>query len=220
MGRSWPFRLPRPFARPTATTAYLGLGTNLGERLETLEEALRELDAHDEIAVELVSSVYETDPVGLPGDDDQPPYLNAVVRVTTTLEPHELLRALHRIEASHGRDRSRERRWGPRPLDLDLLLYGDLEVDEAGLTVPHPRLHERAFVLVPLVEVAPPGATLPDGTRLAARLAALAPIDDVELHVRLSGVPGTGDDPLLRRPPAPPAPPPHLSERPRPPDER
>jgi 2-amino-4-hydroxy-6-hydroxymethyldihydropteridine diphosphokinase len=211
MTRFWPFRIPRPLARTEPRTAYVGLGSNLGERLDTLEAALVSLDDAERVSVAAVSSVYETAPVGLPGDEDQPAYLNAVARLTTTRSPRELLDLLHRIETEHGRDRRHERRWGPRPLDLDLLLYDDLELDEPGLTVPHPRLAERAFVLVPLAEVAPAGTTLPDGTRLTARLAALAPIEDVVHHVRLSGVPGTEDDPLLRRPQGPPAPPPRLS---------
>ena len=164
------------------TTAYLGLGSNIGDRLATLRAVRDELDAHEQVDVEGTSSIYETAPVG---GVEQPQYLNMVLRVATTLTPRDLLRLGHSLEAEHGRDRASEVRWGPRTLDVDLLLYGDLTIDEPGLVVPHPRLAERAFVLVPLAEVMPPGATLPDGSSLTRLLASLAPIDGIDLHVRL-----------------------------------
>ena len=133
-------------------TAFLGLGTNVGDRLETITSCLFVLDDVDGIAVEDVSGVYETAPWGV---EDQDPFLNAVVRVRTTLSARELLDDCHRTEAAFGRDRDAEVRWGPRPLDIDLLLYGDEVVDEPGLTLPHPRLHERLFVLEPLTELDP-----------------------------------------------------------------
>lgn len=102
--------------------------------------------------MEGVSEFIETAPVG---GVDQGAYLNAAALLRTSLLPRELLDALHGIEREQGRDRSKERRWGPRTLDLDLLTYGDMIVCEAGLTVPHPRLHERGFVLEPLAAVAP-----------------------------------------------------------------
>jgi len=99
-----------------------------------------------------VSDFVETAPHGPPG---QRPYLNAAAALHSRLEPGPLLAQMLAIEAAHGRDRAGEQRWGPRPLDLDLLLYGDLVIDEPGLVVPHPRLHERPFVLVPLAQIAP-----------------------------------------------------------------
>jgi 2-amino-4-hydroxy-6-hydroxymethyldihydropteridine diphosphokinase len=170
------------------TTAFLGLGTNVGDRLETLTACLWVLDETDGIAVEDVSGVYETAPWGV---EDQDPFLNAVVRIRTTLDPHALLADCHRTEAAFGRDRDVEQRWGPRTLDIDLLLYGDEVIDTPDLVVPHPRLAERAFVLVPLMEVFPGGTIPPDGTRLTRVLTKLAPIEGVELFVRLADVPGT-----------------------------
>ena len=164
------------------TTAYLGLGSNVGDRLATLRAVRDALDAHEQVNVEATSTIYETAPVG---GVEQPQYLNMVLRVATTLSPRDLLRLGHRLEAEHGRDRASEVRWGPRTLDIDLLLYGDETIDDPGLVVPHPRLTERAFVLVPLAEVMPPGATLPDGSSVTRRLAALAPIEGIDLYVRL-----------------------------------
>jgi 2-amino-4-hydroxy-6-hydroxymethyldihydropteridine diphosphokinase len=173
--------------------AYLGLGANLGDALGTLQAAVYALDDIEGVAVEDVSGVYRTppwppadDPRAVPQDD----YLNLVVRLRTTLAPAALRAETAAIEAAFGRDRDREIRWGPRPLDIDLLLVGDQVVDTEELTLPHPRIAERAFVLVPLLEVAPGGA-LPDGRRFTHLLAALAPIEDIELEVRLSDVPTT-----------------------------
>lgn len=176
------------------TTAFVALGANLGDRLATIEAAVEAIDDVDRVVVEDVSGVYETLPVGGP---EQDPYLNAVVRLRTDLDPRDLFRELQLIETAFGRDRSSEERWGPRTLDLDLLLFGDVELDTNDLVVPHPRLHERAFVLVPLLEVFPGGA-LPDGTRLTRLIAALAPIDGIELYVRLER-----DDQHPRRPEGP-----------------
>jgi 2-amino-4-hydroxy-6-hydroxymethyldihydropteridine diphosphokinase len=142
--------------------AYVGLGANLGEREPTLREALARLDAVDGVRVVAVSSFRETEPVGLL---DQPRFLNAAAELETTLAPRALLDALLAVERVLGRDRSVEARWGPRTIDLDLLLYGDEEIDEAGLTVPHPRLGERRFVIEPLLEL-DPELSLPDGRRL------------------------------------------------------
>jgi 2-amino-4-hydroxy-6-hydroxymethyldihydropteridine diphosphokinase len=114
-----------------------------------------------------VSSFRETDPVGV---TDQPKFVNAVAELSTQLAPRDLLDALLAIERELGRDRSREQRWGPRTLDLDLLLYGAEMIDEPGLTVPHPRLADRRFVLEPLHELVP-GLVLPDGTRVGDLLA-------------------------------------------------
>lgn len=129
--------------------AYLGLGSNLGDRAENLRHALVLLGPS--IMVEAVSSVYETVPWGLP---DQPDFLNAVCRVRTALPPIELLHDIQQIEVALGRH-LRLQRWGPRPVDLDILFYDDLVLETADLVIPHPLLHERAFVLVPLAEIAP-----------------------------------------------------------------
>jgi 2-amino-4-hydroxy-6-hydroxymethyldihydropteridine diphosphokinase len=142
--------------------AYVGLGSNLGEREATLREALARLAEIDGIAIVAISSFRETDPVG---NVDQPRFVNAAAALETSLGPRELLDSLLELERSLGRDRSREERWGPRTIDLDLLLYGDETVDEPGLEIPHPRLAERAFVLEPLLEL-DPGLRLPDGGAL------------------------------------------------------
>jgi len=127
---------------------YLGLGSNLGNREANLRAALRGLWRMGR--VEAVSSLYETEPAGGP---DQPPFLNAACRFETGLEPRPLLRFLQGLEHELGRRPGGER-WGPRPVDLDILLYEERTIDEDGLTVPHPRLAERPFVLAPLAEIA------------------------------------------------------------------
>jgi 2-amino-4-hydroxy-6-hydroxymethyldihydropteridine diphosphokinase len=141
--------------------AYIGLGANLGDREAMLRRAIELLGAEPGIEVVAVSTLRETDPVGYL---DQPRFLNGAVAVETELEPRELLERLLAVERALGRDRSGPR-YGPRTIDLDLLLYGDRVVDEPGLTVPHPRLAERAFALEPLAEL-DPGLVLPDGRRV------------------------------------------------------
>ena len=136
--------------RPVARRAYLGLGSNLDDRAGSLQLAVDGLAAADGVSVAAVSSVYETTPVGGP---EQPDYLNAVVAVETDRTPRELLEIAKRLEAEAGRVPGE--RWGPRPLDVDVLLVGDEDVDEDDLVVPHPRLYERAFVMVPLAELDP-----------------------------------------------------------------
>ncbi|HZB23598.1 MAG TPA: 2-amino-4-hydroxy-6-hydroxymethyldihydropteridine diphosphokinase [Gaiellaceae bacterium] len=138
------------------TRAYVGLGANLGEREATLRAALAMLDDVQGIDVVAVSAFRETEPVGLV---DQPRFVNAAAAVATDLGPRELLDALLALERALGRSRDGPR-FGPRTVDLDLLLYGPEVVDEPGLTVPHPRLHERAFVLEPLAEL-DPGLEIP-----------------------------------------------------------
>ena len=133
------------------TRAYVGLGANLGDREATLLAALDALAAVPGVRVVAVSAFRETDPVGYV---DQPRFVNAVAALDTVLGARELLEAMLAIERSLGRTRDGPR-FGPRTIDLDLLLYGDAELDEPGMTVPHPRLHERAFVLEPLAELAP-----------------------------------------------------------------
>ena len=132
-----------------AATVYLSLGANLGDRLANLRLALARLQTLARL--EDVSSLYETEPQG---PSDQPLFLNAVCRVSTGLEPQALLRFLKNLEREIGRPPAGQR-WGPRPIDLDILLYDDRVLDAPELTVPHPRLAERAFVLVPLCELAP-----------------------------------------------------------------
>ena len=145
--------------------AYIGLGTNLGEREVNLRRALERLE---ELGLVRVSSFRETDPVGV---TDQPKFLNAAAELATDLSPRELLERLLEIERELGRDRATARRWGPRVIDLDLLLVGEEAIDEPGLTVPHPRLADRRFVLEPLCELNE-DLTLPDGTRVRELLAA------------------------------------------------
>ena len=131
--------------------AYVGLGSNLGDREATLRDAVEHLRAVERVEVVGVSELRETDPVGVV---DQPLFLNGAVAVETDLSPRELLDALLHVERELGRVRDGER-WGPRTVDLDLLVYGDVAVDEPGLRVPHPRLHERRFALEPLAELDP-----------------------------------------------------------------
>ena len=127
------------------TRAYVGVGANLGDREATIRAALEALPG-----VVAVSELRETDPVGVV---EQPPFLNGAVALETGLAPRELLDVLLSVERGLGRER--RERWGPRTIDLDLLLYGDETIDEPGLTVPHPRLHERRFALEPLVDLDP-----------------------------------------------------------------
>lgn len=151
---------------------FLSLGSNVGDRRGYLEEALARLEA-EAVHVVRTSSVYQTAPWG---PVRQGPFLNLVAEVRTTLDPRALLACAQRVEAALGR--ARQVRWGPRTVDVDVLLYGDRVVCEPDLEIPHPRLRQRAFVLVPLFEVAP-DLVLPDGTRLRDLLAAVA---DQEVH--------------------------------------
>ena len=148
--------------------AYIALGSNLGDRERHLRAALAALRALRGVREVVTSRVYETTPVG-PGE--QRPYLNAVARVATDLSPRDLLDRLLAIERSEGRERGPVRN-APRTLDLDLLLYGEREIDEPGLVVPHPRMAQRAFVLEPLCDLAPdlviPGASAPVSALAAA----------------------------------------------------
>ena len=147
-------------------TAYISLGANLGDRAAMLREAVRRLGALGRVMA--VSSLYETEPVGF---REQPPFLNAVVALETDLGPAELLAALVAIERDLGRVRTF--RNAPRTLDLDILLLNGLVLHEPGLTLPHPRLHERAFVLAPLAEIAPEVVHPVLGLPVAALFAAL-----------------------------------------------
>jgi 2-amino-4-hydroxy-6-hydroxymethyldihydropteridine diphosphokinase len=131
-------------------TAYIALGSNLGDREQYLLRAIRLLHQTANVKVIRFSSIYETQPVGVV---DQPLFLNMVVEVSTTLNPNELLEVMMAIEQANGR--LRLEKWGPRTLDLDLLLYDQLELNTAKLTIPHPRMWEREFVMVPLQEIMP-----------------------------------------------------------------
>jgi len=171
------------------TAVVLALGANLGDRGATLHAAVDELDALDGVRVRAASALFATAPVGGP---DQPDYLNAVVLVETTLAPEQLLAAVQGVEASHGRERLV--RWGARTLDIDLVAWGDqgtgdeVVLDRPELTLPHPRAHERAFVLAPWLSVDPAARLrLPDG-RLADVRDLLAQAADRD-QVHPAGVP-------------------------------
>ena len=155
--------------------AFLGLGSNIEDRLEYLQSAVDALDAHPKLRVDAVSSVYETDPVGGP---EQGPYLNMAVRAATLLSPRRLLKLALDVESALGRERGQ--RWGPRTIDVDILLYDRATISRRHLEIPHPRLTQRAFALVPLLEVAP-GMKLPGGQSIASALAALAPVEGVTM---------------------------------------
>jgi 2-amino-4-hydroxy-6-hydroxymethyldihydropteridine diphosphokinase len=149
------------------TTAFVGIGSNLGDREAQLSRAVELLSAEDGIEVSGVSQIRETEPVG---PVEQGSFLNAAVQVTTELAPRELLDRLLGIEQQMGR--VRRERYGPRTIDLDLLLYGDEVVDEPGLIVPHPRLKERRFALEPLSDL-DPSLTIPGSGPISALLAEL-----------------------------------------------
>lgn len=164
--------------------AVVSLGANLGNRLETLQGAVDALEDTPGVRVKAVSPVYETEPWGVdPGS--QPPYLNAVVILRTTLPPSSLLERVHAVEEAF--QRTRTEHWGPRTLDVDIVSYADLLSDDPRLTLPHPRAHERAFVLIPWHE-ADPRAELPGHGSVTALLAAVAhegvtPRGDLELRL-------------------------------------
>lgn len=142
-----------PQERPGAAEkvkAYLGLGGNLGDREAYLQQAVRLLGEQERVRVLRLSPIYETEPWGY---TDQAAFLNQVAEVETELSPQALLAATQAVERALGRERLL--RWGPRTMDVDILLYGDRRIDEPDLTVPHPRLTQRAFVLVPLTDLAP-----------------------------------------------------------------
>lgn len=199
----------------------LGLGANVGDAMTQLAAAVELIGDIDGVEVTDVSSVYATPPWPPPDDPRHVPqddYLNLVVRARAAIGPEELLAATQELERLLGRDRAREVRWGPRPIDIDLLVHGAEVRDTDLLTLPHPRTLERAFVLVPLLEVwpagvlpapadAPPGSP---GTRVAAALATLSAaqvaagtVEEILLAGRLEDAPG----PHLVRPDGPAAPP-------------
>lgn len=153
------------------TIALVGLGGNLGDAAATLRRAFQELDALPQTRLVRASRLYRSRAWGR---TDQPDFINAVAMLETTLDARELLDAMLGIEHGAGRERHADERWGPRTLDLDLLLFGDAVIDEPGLHVPHPHLHERAFALLPLVEIAP-DAMIPGIGAAREALAAMEP---------------------------------------------
>lgn len=158
-----------------AVLAYVGLGGNVGDAVTTVREAIAALEGLPGTRLQRASRCYRTPAWGL---REQPDFVNAVACVETTLAARALLEALLEFERGFGRERIGGVRWGPRTLDLDLLTYGDFEIDEPGLRVPHPYLHRRAFVLVPLLEIAPE-ACIPGRATAAEALAAVA-VDGIE----------------------------------------
>lgn len=142
------------FARPSpAATAYVALGSNLDDPVRQVHRSLEALADLTDTALVKASALYQTAPVGIV---DQPPFVNAVAEISTRLTPHALLAALHAIEVRQGRVRQPDApRNGPRTLDLDILLFESVCIDDSQLTIPHPRMHERAFVMVPLAQIAP-----------------------------------------------------------------
>ena len=161
---------------PGRSRAYLGLGGNLGDPAAAMAKALQALDADEGISVAAVSSLYRTPPWGV---TDQPDFLNAVAAVDTVLTARELLDLCLATEKSL--KRVRRERWGPRVIDMDILVFGDQTIDEEGLQVPHPRMAERAFVLAPLAEIAPD--LMVSGIPVSSRLAVL----DASGIAKLSG---------------------------------
>jgi len=132
--------------------AYIGMGSNVGDRAQTLLQALKALDDAHGVSVRMISQMIETEPVG--GPPGQGKFLNAAAEVETTLTPHELLAVLRDVERRLGRRREQEERWGPRTCDLDILLMGQTILESEELTIPHARMHERLFVLRPLAQIA------------------------------------------------------------------
>jgi len=166
-------------------TAWIGMGANVGDRLGNFRTALAELESLDATRVARVSSVYDTAPWGV---TEQERFLNAVIELETEMAPRDLLAALLRIEERCGR--VRYERWGPRTLDLDILLYDDVVIDEEELIVPHPRLAQRAFALVPLAELEPTLGVPGLGATVAALLEQLG---DEALDVKRVGPPPEHD---------------------------
>jgi 2-amino-4-hydroxy-6-hydroxymethyldihydropteridine diphosphokinase len=153
--------------------ALLALGGNVGDVRETLDRAVAQLCDGTDVVLDANSSDYRTPPWGV---EDQPPFINRCIVVTTRLAPRALLERAQAVERALGRDRPNERRWGPRMIDIDILAYDDQTLDGPGLTLPHPRLFERAFVLVPLAEIAP------------GRVIAGTRVKDALMRVDISGI--------------------------------
>ncbi|MEO1278117.1 MAG: 2-amino-4-hydroxy-6-hydroxymethyldihydropteridine diphosphokinase [Planctomycetota bacterium] len=139
-------------SRSIGRRAFIGLGSNMGDSSGSVIRAAHEMGSISGVRVIATSRLYTTSPVGI---EDQPDFINAVAMLDVECSARELLDALLDLERRFGRDRSKEQRWGPRTLDLDLLVFGDVAIDEPGLVVPHPRMAERRFVLEPLADLAP-----------------------------------------------------------------
>ena len=161
------------------SAAWLALGSNVGDSRAVLDRAVAMLCERGDIRLLARSSDYQTPPWGVP---DQPPFINLCIAVDTGLSPHDLLARAHQVERALGRDRSKEQRWGPRTADIDLIAYDDLSLKTADVVLPHPRLFERAFVLVPLAEIAPDLRI--SGRRIADAAAELGPDGVVRLPPR------------------------------------
>lgn len=161
-------------------TAFLGLGGNLGEPFETFKRSRKQLLSHPQISLIRSSPVYQTPPLG--GPAGQPDYLNAVLMLKTDLEPQTLLAQCQKVEEGEGRVRTE--RWGARTLDLDLLFFGDQIIREEGLQVPHPRLEERHFVLLPLVALAPELLHPTSGLNMQELLNKLPPAKNIRVLYR------------------------------------
>jgi len=162
-----------------STCASIGLGANLGDTRHTLNAAAEAIAALPGTTVRARSSLYQSAAWGV---TEQPDFVNAVVMIDTALAPLDLLAALHQIEHQHGRARAHEQRWGPRTLDLDILVYGDDRLDLPQLRIPHPHLAERAFALIPLHEISP-GLDIPGLGTVEDALLALMPIADPPIPI-------------------------------------
>jgi len=171
--------------KPAAVDAFIALGSNLGDRRRALDEALCALRQRGDVAVIQVSDIIETPPIGRV---DQPHYLNAAARLQTQLPPAELLQVLLSIEEDHGRIRVDGSRWGPRTLDLDLLLFDDQVVNQPGLCIPHPEMHRRSFVLIPLAQIAPHQIHPILGKSVAALLCTLKSETSMECPTHQAGL--------------------------------
>lgn len=174
--------------RPGGEIVYVTVGANLGDREATFASVIRSFEAESELLLLAASPVFETDPMG-PGEQDA--YLNAALRLRTWLSPAELLSTLQRIEEALGRDRRGEsERWGPRMIDLDIVFYGERCIEMPGLTVPHPRAHQRSFVMRPLAELDPDWVHPRLGRTLAEIARSGADLDRVRPWRRPPGWPG------------------------------
>ncbi|MBM7650279.1 2-amino-4-hydroxy-6-hydroxymethyldihydropteridine diphosphokinase [Bacillus ectoiniformans] len=162
--------------------AYLSLGTNIGDRGDNLQRALKMMDSDKDVQIERVSSIYETEPVGY---TEQAPFLNMAVCVATGLSAEELLDRCLGVERELGR--VREFKWGPRIIDLDILLYNHDNIESETLIIPHPRMHERAFVLIPLLEIDSTIIFPADGTLLKEALCSIQGKEGVRLWKQING---------------------------------